>query len=102
MLRIKIQNSRLLRKTSSNNQNCFRTNHILERVFLTSSYLECDVSFNCDTDIEERVMKISSNMWKKFFNISQVVKDTKIKLFNVMAVPRLLYGSVSGYYNILY
>jgi len=65
-----------------------------EKHGISFRYLGCDISYELDRDIEEKVNKfqaICGTINRSLKNKTR--KDTKIKLYKTMAVPSLMFGS---------
>ena len=68
-------------------------NDIIEQIN-TFNYLGCSISYQNETDITNKTTKFLQiiGIINKTFKPSQVQKHTRLKIYNTLAIPTLLYG----------
>jgi hypothetical protein len=69
-------------------------NKILEQVNMFN-YLGCHVSYEVEKDIQDKITKFLKILGSlnNVLKPNQVYKTTRLKVYNTLAVPTLIYGS---------
>jgi hypothetical protein len=64
-------------------------------IFIPFNYFGCHVSYEGDKDIQDKITKFLKilGLLNNVLKPNQVLKTTKLKVYNTLAVPALIYGS---------